>query len=137
MTQGDADPACPPSLFLSDAPVWRQVLYLGWPGLVQQLLIFAVMIYDAWLAGRYPPEHGDQVEAQSAQTTALYLSWFLGSYSVLISVGSIALVARFIGAGDRASAIHVTHQSVVLALVLGTIGSAVGLVFVEELMTLL
>src|SRR5437588_12886808 len=117
MTQADAVPAGPPSFLLSDAPIWRQVLYLGWPGLVQQLLIFTVMLYDAWLAGRYPPEHGDQVAAQSAQTTALYLSWFLGSYSVLISVGSIALVARFIGSGDRASAIHVTNQAVVLALV--------------------
>src|SRR5207249_1213339 len=35
---------------------------------------------------------------QSAQTTALYLVWFLSSYIILVSVGSTALVARFVGA---------------------------------------
>src|SRR5271155_1283497 len=112
-----------PALALSDAPTWRQVLILGWPALVQQLLIFVVMLYDAWLAGRYPPAEGEQVATQSAQTTALYLSWFLSSYAILVSVGSTALVARFVGGGDRASAIHVTNQALILAVFLGACGS--------------
>src|SRR5262245_11492080 len=137
MTHGAAEPTGVPSLALSDVPTWRQVLVLGWPALVQQLLLFTVMLYDSWLAGRYPPEQGEQVAAQSAQTTARYLSWFLGSYAVLVTVGSTALVARFIGAGDRSSAIHVTNQSLLLASFLGTAGSIFGLVYVEKLMAAL
>src|SRR5206468_1251072 len=79
-------------LALNNQPIWRQVLVLGWPALVQQFLILLVILYDAWLAGRYAPEHGEHVAAQSAQTTALYLSWLVSCYALLVSVGSTALV---------------------------------------------
>jgi putative MATE family efflux protein len=124
----------PPALVLSGAPTWRKVLVLGWPALLQQLLIFVVMLYDAWLAGQYRPEQGDHKAAQAAQTTAMYLSWFLSSYAVLISVGATALVARFIGAGDGEGAIQATNQSLLLGVVLGAIGSTLGWVYCEELL---
>ncbi len=62
---------------------------------------------------------------QAAQTTAHYLAWFISSYTVLVTVGSTALVARFIGAGDRQEAIDVTHQSLLLALTLGAAASGI------------
>jgi putative MATE family efflux protein len=108
-------------------PTWRLVLSLAWPALVQQLLVLTVTLSDRLLAGRF--QHVDaeqQVASQAAQTTAAYLGWFITSYSILVSVGSTALVARFIGAGDRRSAIHVTNQSLLLALVLGLLGSLAG-----------
>lgn len=113
------------------------MLLLGWPALVQQLLLFVVMLYDAWLAGRYPPRDGDHVAAQSAQTTAMYLSWFIGSCGVLVSIGGIALVARFVGAGDRPAAVRTTNQSMLLGLALGLLASAAGLVWVDDLMAVL
>jgi putative MATE family efflux protein len=78
-----------------------------------------------------------QVAYQSAQTTANYLAWFISSYMVLISVGSTALVSRFIGAGDRRRAIRVTNQSIVVAAVLGGLGSIVGLLCLKPLIFLL
>lgn len=63
----------------------------------------------------------------AAQTTAHYLAWFIVSYAVIVSVGSTALVARFIGAGDRAGAVAITHQSLLLAVLFGLAGSAFGL----------
>src|SRR4051812_23313565 len=56
------------------------------------------------LAAETPWEAARQIRArhvayQAAQTTANYLMWFVTSYTVLVSVGSTALVARFIGAG--------------------------------------
>src|SRR6185436_19412482 len=59
--------------------------------------------------------------------TAGYLYWFVSSYTVVVSVGSTALVARFVGAGDWAMAKHATGQSVLLAVVLGFVGAAAGL----------
>ena len=122
--------ACPP--VLGDRPTWWLVLALGWPVLVQQLLGFAVMLWDAFLAGR-----DGQVAVQSAQTTATYLAWFLSNYSILVSVGSTALVARFTGAGDRAGAVRVTNQSMLLAVFLGLVASAVGLIWVKDMVALL
>jgi putative MATE family efflux protein len=127
MTTEAAAPS-PSVIALNNQPTWKQVLTLGWPALVQQLLIFIVMLYDGWLAG-----HLGKVKAQSAQTTALYLSWFLGNFGILVSVGSTALVARFVGAGDRAGANHAANQSVVLGAFLGLSGSILGFLGLESL----
>jgi putative MATE family efflux protein len=66
------------------------------------------------------------VEYQAAQTTASYIDWFITSCSVLISAGATALVARFVGAGDRQGAVRVTHQALLLAVLLGTVGAVAG-----------
>ncbi len=121
-----------PRLDLS-RPAWRSVLFLAWPVLAQQAMTFLVNLSDRVLAGRFEPE----VTFLAAQTTAGYLSWFVNSYTVFVTVGSTALVARFLGAGDRAAAVRVTHQSLLLALTLGVIGAAVGLTCVDALMVAL
>jgi putative MATE family efflux protein len=84
-----------------------------------------------WLTARHIMAR--HVSYQAAQTTAHYLAWFVTSYTVLVSVGSTALVARFIGAGDHAAAIRATNQSILLALTLGMVGSLGGLVGLSSL----
>jgi len=79
-----------------------------------------VGLSDRYLAGHFhPPDESLQVSYQAAQTTANYLAWFIVSYTVLVSVGSTALVARFVGAGNRSLATRTTHQSILLAIVFG------------------
>ena len=85
----------------------------------------------AWEAARQLTAR--QAAYQAAQTTANYLAWFISSYVVLVSVGSTALVARFTGAGDLAARTHATHQSIVLAALLGVLGSLLGLTCAEPL----
>jgi putative MATE family efflux protein len=105
---------------------WRLVLRLTWPVLAQQGLVLAVTLSDSYLAGNFQPPIPEQhVSYQAAQTTANYLSWFISSYTIIVSVGSTALVARFVGAGDHARAVHVTNQSILLAAVLGLLGPLV------------
>jgi len=135
-TTDAVEPASSP-LVLSDRPAWRLVLALGWPVLLQQLLLYAVMIYDALLAGHFKPPSGSHVAAQSAQTTAIYLAWCVTSYTILVSVGGTALVARFTGAGARALAVRVTNQSILLAVLLGFSATAGGLIWMKELLALL
>jgi putative MATE family efflux protein len=117
---------------------WRLVLKLAWPVLAQQFLILAVGLSDRFLAGHFPPpEATRQVSYQAAQTTAQYLAWLITCYTVLVSVGSTALVARFIGAGDRALAVKVTHQSILLAVAFGLAGTVAGLLGMNALVGLL
>jgi putative MATE family efflux protein len=107
---------------------------LAWPVLAQQFLILIVGLSDRFLAGHFhPPEETQQVSYQAAQTTAQYLAWLITCYTVLVSVGSTALVARFIGAGNRSLAIQVTHQSLLLAVVFGLLGSMAGLLGMDAL----
>src|SRR5215468_4823380 len=125
-------------LFQRTGPVWRQVIYLAWPVLAQQAQLFCVGVYDRFLAGNnVPADPSQHVAYQAAQTNAHYLAWFISSYTILVSVGSTALVARFVGANDRANAIRATHQSIMLAIALGTLGSVLGLIFIPEVIGLL
>jgi putative MATE family efflux protein len=112
-------------------PTWVLVLMLAWPVLTYQLLNLIVGLSDQFLAGWFITTN--QVAYQAAQTTGNYLAWFISSYTVLISVGSTALVSRFVGARDWPLAIHATNQSVVLGVTLGLIGSALGLIGVDRL----
>jgi putative MATE family efflux protein len=104
------------------------VLRLAWPALIQQLLILSVSISDRYLSGHLRADDAGQLlAAQAAQTTAEYLAWFVSSYAILVSAGSTALVARFVGASERAGAIHATNQALLLGAILGLVGTAVGL----------
>jgi putative MATE family efflux protein len=124
---------------------WRLVIALALPVLAQQSLSFVVMQSDQYLAGHLRGmEVGvstgsfqvlsgplpaaqmalSQVALQTAATTGRYLAWVIVCYTILVTVGSTALVARFVGASDHPLAIRVTHQALVLAIALGLFGSA-------------
>lgn len=121
----------------SSFPTWRVVLLLAWPVLLQQMLAISVNFSDRLLAGRFQSvDARQQVASQSALTTANYVAFFISSYTVLVCIGSTAVVARCIGARDRQTAIHATNQSLFLAATLGVIGSVVGLVSMPLLMRL-
>jgi putative MATE family efflux protein len=106
-------------------PTWRLVVMLALPVLAQQGLYFLVGLSDMYLAGHLPGdlplEHREAIF--SARTTAHYVTWFITCYNVLVTVGSTALVARFVGAGDRRLAVAVTHQSLLLAAVMAAVGT--------------
>jgi putative MATE family efflux protein len=105
-------------------PSWRLLIALSLPVLAQQGLAFLVLLWDRFLAGNLP-DTGHLQAIQSAQTTAHYLAWFISCYNVLVTVGSTALVARCIGAGERRLAVEVTHQALILALILGVFATGV------------
>src|SRR3954463_14016397 len=119
---GRASPAAP--LDRLSRPLWRQVLALALPALAQQYLHLVLQLSDQYLGKLFPlPEGQDRERYLSALTTAGYLYWFVSSYTVVVSVGSTALVARFVGAGDFAMAKHATGQAVLLAVVFGVLGT--------------
>jgi putative MATE family efflux protein len=128
-------PAVPSAVV--DRPVWQMVLRLAWPALAQNWLVALVALFDRWLAGHVPGDAIEQVAAPAAQTTATYLAWFLMSYAVLVSGGATTLVAYLVGAREPRTARLVMHQALGLALVLGLVGSALGLLVLEPALTLL
>lgn len=127
----DASAAPPDRL---TGPFWRQVLVLALPALAQQYLHLLVQFSDQYVAGRFElPDPQQRTRYLSALNTAGYLYWFVSSYTVLVSVGSTALIARFVGAGDWAMARHATGQSVLLAVVLGIAGAVAALLGLPSL----
>lgn len=109
-------------------PIWHAVLALALPALAQQYLHLLVRLSDQYLADNFVlPGGADRKTYLSALNTAGYLYWFVSSYTVVVSVGATALVARFVGAGDLALARRATGQAVLLAVVFGILGTAAGL----------
>lgn len=119
-------------------PPWKRVFRLALPAFLQQMLILLINLSDRWLAGRVDTEDpNSQIATQAAQTTGFYLAWFVSCYAALVSVGSTALVARFVGGAEPEAAKRVLHQSVWLATMFGLIGSIGGWLGLRSLIDLL
>jgi putative MATE family efflux protein len=117
--------AIPPG---SSNRLWRPVLALALPALAQQYLHLLVRLSDQYLADNFQlPDPTQRATYLSALTTAGYLYWFVSSYTILVSVGATALVARFVGAQNWSLASRATGQAILLAVVFGLLGSIAGL----------
>lgn len=98
--------------------LWQVVALSGWP-LMQQVMGFLVGFVDTAVAGRV------SVEAANAIAVAAYMQWFMGLMFGAVGVGGTALVARSIGANNRALAERALGQSIRLALAAGVVVTVV------------
>lgn len=85
---------------------WR-IFVLALPTLFQQLLTFCVGLFDLWLSGRI------DAGATSAIGISAYVSWLGGLFVGTVGVGTTALIARHLGAGERMDANRVLHVAIV------------------------
>jgi putative MATE family efflux protein len=122
----------------SSERLWRPVLALALPALAQQYLHLLVRLSDQYLADNFQlPDPQQRATYLSALTTAGYLYWFVSSYTILVSVGATALVARFIGARDGPLASRAAAQAILLAVAFGVLGSLAGLLGLPALVAAL
>ncbi len=116
----------------------RQVLALAWPVLALQALVMSVELSDRFLVGNLPGEGAAVTRSMlTAQGTAHYVAWFIGSYTAFVTVGATALVARCVGARDWRTAIDATHQSLLLGVAVGVVGGVAGLLLLRPFVELL
>ncbi|MEX2308042.1 MAG: MATE family efflux transporter [Pirellulales bacterium] len=99
---------------LIDAPgTFRPMLRLTMPVLLEQVLHLFVGLTDLWLAGNFLP--GEAYVA--AMTLMIYALWLVGNVFGFVAIGSTAMTARFVGAGNREMANRVMNQSITTGLV--------------------
>ncbi len=94
----------------------RTVLLLAWPVLLEQVLGFAVGIFDTWLSGRI---EGVSEVATGAVGLAAYVGWLASMLFGLVATGTTALVSRHRGAGETIAANRIMNRSLALAGVAG------------------
>jgi putative MATE family efflux protein len=105
----------------SGSAIHRAVWKLAWPAVTMMLLQTVNSMMDVFFVGHLP----NAKEALSATGVGGGVIFLLIAFSMGVTVGTAALVARFTGAEDHDNAVHATGQSLslgfLLAIVLGTL----------------
>jgi putative MATE family efflux protein len=113
---------------LARASVFR----LAWPVMVANLLQTLTTTVDLVMVGHLGAESDAAVGAVGFGAQIIFLFF---SVMISVSAGTIALVARSIGANDPAQADHVLKQSLVLGALLSIPLTLFGLLFAEPMLT--
>jgi len=105
---------------LTTGNIHRNIWTLAVPMILEMAMLSVTQIVDTYWVGKLGSA------ALAAVTIGMNLRWVMNSLANGLGVGGMAVVARRIGARDRAQADHATWQAVLLAafvsLVLGTVG---------------
>lgn len=101
------------------------MLVLALPVLAEESLNLLVGYTDFFLAGRFL--NGE--EPLAAMGLIAYFMWLLPSSFAVVGIGSLAVVARLVGAGRRHDAAHAARQ----ALLLGVIAAVIIIVLLATL----
>ena len=121
-------PRPPPA---DDPAAWRPLLWvliaLSLPLIAENLLHIGVGLTDTYLANRLTPA------AAAAIGPVTYVTWFLGLTTGAVGTGSTALISRAVGARDRRTARSAVGQSILLAVAVGVVLSAVLIASAEPL----
>lgn len=96
----------------------RRLILLSAPVLAEQVLHWLVGANDTYLANHVKEHRADAVAAVG---TIMYLMWFTGLVVAAIATGSMALISRARGARHRSLANAACGQSILAALMLGTL----------------
>ncbi|MBI5075649.1 MAG: MATE family efflux transporter [Nitrospirae bacterium] len=110
--------------------LWKNIWQLSWPMLIIMVLNFIVGFTDIYVAGLINP----QVQAAVGFISQLYFLVVIVANAV--SVGTLALVARAIGADDLRRALHIARQSLLFSLVCAVSLAAAGLLMYRQIIAL-
>ena len=116
---------------VAEGPLPRVILKLAVPMLASAALSNVQSLIDLFWVGRLGKE------AVAAVAMGGTVVWMLFPMLMGLATGTVALVARAVGAGDRAAASAAAGQSLLLAAVFGVGSALLGGLFAERLLDLM
>lgn len=105
----------------------QDIIHLSWPAVVEQLLIQLFSMIDMMMVGGVGPA---AIAAIGLTSQPIFLA--MAAFMAL-NVGTTALVARFVGAGDVAEANAAARQSLLIIAVLGVVATVIIYVFARPI----
>jgi putative MATE family efflux protein len=116
------------SMLIETPGTLRPMLRLTMPVLAEQLLHLLVGFTDMWLTGNLL---GDDAYV-AAMALMMYALWMIANIFTFVSLGSTAMTARFVGAGDMPLANRVMNQSITAGTIWAAIIMLVSLPLVDD-----
>ena len=98
-------------LDLTEGPITRSIFRLAWPVVISMFVETARGIANMFWVGKL-----GAVDL-AAVVSATFLTWFIYVLSDVISVGTVALVARYVGAREEIKAAYVARQAYLFAII--------------------
>lgn len=108
---------------LTTGSTWENIWRMSWPMLLVMLLNFFVGLTDVYIAGFLGPE----IQAIVGFVSQLFFIMVIVANA--ISIGTVALLSRAVGAGQHEDALDIARQSLLFGLVTSVVLSIVWFVF--------
>ena len=118
------------ALNLTIGNLWTNIWQISWPMLLIMIFNFLVGFADVYVAGYIGPN----VQAAVGFVSQLY--FFIIIIANAISMGTLALISRAVGAGDRKKALEISRQSLIFSLLVAAGLSAFGYLFRGEIIAI-
>ena len=115
---------------LTTGSTWKNIWYMSWPMLLVMFFNFLVGLTDIYVAGFLGPE----IQAIVGFVGQLY--FFIIIVANAISIGTVALVSRAVGAGNFEDALSTARQSLVFGLACALALTVAGLLFKDHIISL-
>ncbi len=112
-----------------NGPLAKSVVALAVPVVVGQLMQFSMSVINLFWVGQIGSA------AQDAITTAMVIIWTVYASASIFTVGTTALVSRYVGAGDTRAAAGVLRQSFLFANTLSIVYAIAGVILAPYLVT--
>jgi MATE family multidrug resistance protein len=110
--------------------LWSNIWHISWPMFLIMGFNFFVGFADVYVAGLINPE----VQAAVGFISQIY--FFIIIIANAVSIGTIALVSRATGSGNRREAVNVSKQSLIFSILIAIGLTATGLVFNHDILSL-
>ena len=115
---------------LTTGSTWENIWRMSWPMLLVMFLNFLVGLTDIYVAGFLGPE----IQAIVGFVSQLY--FFIIIVANAISIGTVALVSRAVGAGKFGDALSVAKQSLLFGIACALALTGAGLLFHDKIVSL-
>ncbi|HVO67733.1 MAG TPA: MATE family efflux transporter [Syntrophales bacterium] len=110
--------------------IWASIWEISWPMLIMMIFGFFVGFTDVYVAGLISPD----VQAAVGFITQIYFLVIIIANA--ISIGTLAVISRAIGAGETDKAVDTAKQSLILGLLIAAAFTAVCLLFYRGIIAL-